>query len=84
MLTIIRAGVCLQPFAFEGGSVEYPICLNGNCVHNDEYLCRADGLGEDIICLQGKADAIKELGKRPERKLVSSGIRFQPVVSSFC
>lgn len=25
-------------------------------MHNDKYLCKAEGLEEDIICKQGKAD----------------------------
>ncbi len=36
--------------------MKYPTCSNGNCMHNDKYLCKAEGLEEDIICKQGKAD----------------------------
>ena len=36
--------------------MEYPKCSNGNCMHNDKYLCKAKGLDEDIVCKQGKAD----------------------------
>jgi len=36
-------------------NMKYPGCSNGNCMHNDKYLCKAEGLEEDIICKQGKA-----------------------------
>ena len=41
--------------------MEYPKCSNGNCMHNDKYLFRAKGFDEDIVCKQGKADAIKKI-----------------------
>ena len=41
--------------------IEYPKCLNGNCMHNDKYLCKSDGLNEDIVCKLGKADAITSI-----------------------
>jgi hypothetical protein len=45
--------------------MKYPKCSNGNCLHNDKYHCKADkGLNEDIICKQGKADAIKKIKRR--------------------
>jgi hypothetical protein len=36
--------------------MKYPVCSNGTCMHNDKYLCKAEGLEEDFICKQGKAD----------------------------
>jgi len=39
---------------------KYPKCSNGNCMHNDKYLCKAEGFDEDIVCKQGKIDAIKK------------------------
>jgi hypothetical protein len=41
--------------------MKYPKCSNDNCMHNDKYLCKAKGLDEDIVCKQGKADAIKKI-----------------------
>ncbi len=41
--------------------MKYPKCSNVNCMHNDKYLCKADGLDEDIVCKQGKTDAIKKI-----------------------
>ena len=41
--------------------MKYPKCSNDNCMHNDQYLCNAKGLDEDIVCRQGKADAIKKI-----------------------
>jgi hypothetical protein len=38
----------------------YPACLNESCTHNDKYLCKAEVLDEDIICKQGKEDALKK------------------------
>ena len=40
--------------------MKYPACSNGNCMHNDKYLCKAEGsdFDQDIICKQGKADGI--------------------------
>ena len=43
--------------------MEYPECLNGRCTYNEEYRCKAEGMSEDIICLQGKEDAISQLKK---------------------
>lgn len=40
-------------------SMEYPKCSNGSCSYNYEYLCRADGLEEDIVCKEGKAGNLK-------------------------
>jgi hypothetical protein len=46
----------------KGEKIEYPKCSNGNCMHNDNYFCKADDrLNEDIVCKQGKADAIKKI-----------------------
>ena len=45
--------------------MEFPECLNGRCTYNAEYRCKAEGIGEDIICQQGKDDAasqVKETG----------------------
>ena len=36
-------------------------CLNGDCMHNDKYRCKATGFDEDIICKQGKEDAMKKI-----------------------
>jgi hypothetical protein len=47
----------LQPGEKE---MEYPACANGRCKYNDEQLCKADGIFEDIICEQGKAEACEE------------------------
>ena len=44
----------------KGIKVKYSKCSNGNCKHNVEYLCKANGLDEDIVCKQGKVDAIKK------------------------
>jgi hypothetical protein len=41
--------------------MKYSQCSNGNCIHNDKYLCKAKELDEDIVCKQGKADAIKKI-----------------------
>jgi|MudIll2142460700_1097286.scaffolds.fasta_scaffold482116_1 hypothetical protein len=41
--------------------MKYPECSNGNCMHNYKYLCKAKGSDEDIVCKQGKADAIKKV-----------------------
>ena len=54
--------------------IKCPKCLNGNCIHNDKYLCKADGLEWDIVCEQGKADAIisiksSTIGKKLTDKL---------------
>jgi hypothetical protein len=38
--------------------MKYPACENESCLHNDTYLCKAEVLDEDIICKQGKADAL--------------------------
>ena len=38
--------------------MKYPACVNESCTHNDKYLCKAEVLDEDIICRQGKADAM--------------------------
>jgi hypothetical protein len=46
--------------------MEYPKCSNGNCKHNDKYLCKAKGIDEDIVCKQGKADAIKKIRSSPK------------------
>ena len=40
--------------------MKYPACVNESCTHNDKYLCKAEVLDEDIICRQGKADALKK------------------------
>ena len=40
--------------------LKYPKCSNGNCMHNNKYLCKTKGFDEDIICKQGKADVIKK------------------------
>ena len=40
--------------------MKYTECSNGSCMHNDKYLCKAEGSVEDIVCKQGKADAIKK------------------------
>jgi len=43
--------------------MKYPACSNGNCMHNDKYLCKAEGsdFDQDIICKQGKADGIEKI-----------------------
>jgi len=42
--------------------MKYPKCSNSSCIYNDKYLCKVDeGLNEDIICKQGKEDAIKKI-----------------------
>ncbi len=46
--------------------MEYPKCSNGSCVYNDEYFCKAGGLGEDIVCKQGKADAVRRVRNQQE------------------
>ncbi len=30
-------------------------------MHNDKYLCKAKGFREDIVCKEGKADAIMKI-----------------------
>ena len=48
-------------------------CSNSNCKHNDQYFCTAKGLDEDIVCKQGKADAIKKVKcLTPENKSLKS------------
>ena len=41
----------------------YPECLNGRCTYNDDYRCKAEGISEDIICQQGKDDALSQVIK---------------------
>ena len=41
--------------------MKYPKCTNADCMHNDKHHCKAKGLDEDIICKQGKADALKKI-----------------------
>jgi hypothetical protein len=41
--------------------MEYPKCSNDICKHNNQYYCTSKRLNEDIICKQGKADAIKKI-----------------------
>jgi hypothetical protein len=58
--------------------MKYPECLNGRCTYNVEYRCKAEGIGEDIICRQGKDDAssqFKETGPGDEntRDLMTGG-----------
>jgi hypothetical protein len=43
--------------------MEYPECLNGMCTYNEDYRCKADGMGEDIICQKGKNDALSQFKK---------------------
>ena len=43
--------------------MEYPECLNGRCAYNEEYRCKAEGISEDIICQQGKDDALSQFIK---------------------
>jgi len=43
------------------GQMNYPKCSNDSCTHNVRLDCKADGLDEDIVCKQGKADALKYL-----------------------
>jgi len=46
----------------EGEKMKYPKCSNSSCIYNDKYRCKVDkGLNEDIVCKQGKADAIKKI-----------------------
>jgi len=53
--------------------MEYPQCSNSDCKHNDQYLCTAIDIYEDIICKQGKADAIKKVKSlKPENKKLKS------------
>ena len=40
--------------------MKYPACVNESCKHNDKYFCKADVIDEDIICRQGKEDALKK------------------------
>ena len=42
----------------------YPECLNGRCTYNEDYRCKADGISEDIICQQGKDDALSQVNSR--------------------
>ena len=41
--------------------MNYPECSNSNCKHNDKYLCKGNSPDEDIVCKQGKVDAIKKV-----------------------
>jgi hypothetical protein len=41
--------------------MKYPKCSNSICIHNDKYLCKAEGYDKDIVCKQGKDDAIKKI-----------------------
>ena len=45
---------------------KYPKCSNGNCMHNDKYLCKAEGFVEDVVCKQGKADAISSFSRKQD------------------
>ena len=63
--------------------MEYPECLNSNCVHNYDDFCKADGLGEDIICKQGKADVMGNKRDLLDQKVILSNLRFQTVLSDF-
>jgi len=53
--------------------MEYPKCSNSSCKYNDQYLCISNGLHEDIVCQQGKADAIKKAkcSKSENKRLTS-------------
>ena len=55
------------------GNMEYSQCSNTNCKHNDQYLYTTKDMYEDIICKQGKADAIKKVKslKSENKKLKS-------------
>ena len=41
--------------------IKYPNCSNGRGIHNDKYLCKAEGIDADIVCKQGQTDAIKKV-----------------------
>ena len=47
----------------------YPKCLNSKCRYNDKYLCTTKDVREDIICKQGKADAMKKVKSLQDKKL---------------
>ncbi len=41
--------------------MKYPKCSNSNCRYNDKYICKGNDRYEDIVCKNGKADAIKKV-----------------------
>ena len=60
-----------------GVKMKYPECSNDRCTHNDKYLCKADGSDDDIVCKQGKADAIKKVDcSKSEKKRLKFWVIF--------
>ena len=45
-------------------------------MHNDEYLCKAAGFEEDIVCEQGKADAITTIKSSTIGKKLTGKLSF--------